>query len=113
MHDVLLAQNHKRPLPFDHNFERSSFLSLDLPEEFTSRAVGTLQIWGKRGLGKTEWALSQFENPLYVTERNVLLDFRPGWHDGPNLDTHARPTPSPWVTYARQLFATKMLRCCW
>ena len=86
MHDVLLAQNHKRPLPFDHNFERSSFLSLDLPEEFTSRAVGTLQIWGKRGLGKTEWTLSQFENPLYVTQRNLLLDFRPGWHDGIVID---------------------------
>ena len=75
MHDVLLAQNHKRPLPFDHNFERSSFLSLELPDNFTSRAVGTLQIWGKRGLGKIEWALSQFEmigKPLLTPDLHRL-----------------------------------------
>ena len=28
----------------------------------------------------------QFENPLYVTGRNDLLDFREGWHDGIVID---------------------------
>ena len=86
MHDVMLAQNHKRPPPFEHNFERSTFLPLEMPLEFTSRVVGTLHVHGERDLGKTEWALSRFENPLYVTERNVLLDFRAGWHDGIVID---------------------------
>ena len=31
MHDVLLVQNHKRPPPFEHNFERSTFLPLEVP----------------------------------------------------------------------------------
>ena len=37
-------------------------------------------------LGKTEWACAQFDNPLYVTERNQLRDFRTGWHDGIVID---------------------------
>ena len=80
MHDVLLVQRAKRPLPFDHNFERGSFV-LDAPPRFSSRAVGTLHVYGLPNLGKTEWALSLFNNPLYVTERNQLLDFCEGWHD--------------------------------
>ena len=47
--------------------------------------------------GSAEWALAQFENPLYVTERNDLLDFREGWHDGIVIDKLTpceRPPPS-------------------
>ena len=65
---------------------RASILPLALPEAFTTRAVGTLHIWGAVRLGKSEWALAQFENPLYVTERNHLLNFREGWHDGIVID---------------------------
>ena len=82
MHDVLLVQKSKRPLPFEHNFARDTFLKLDLPQAFLCREVGTLQIYGARNLGKTKWALSQFFNPLYVTNRNVLLEFQAGVHDG-------------------------------
>ena len=86
LHDVLLLQQAKRPRPHEHNFARDSFLPLALPETFTTRALGTLHIWGAVRLGKSEWALSQFKNPLYVTERNDLLDFREGWHDGIVID---------------------------
>jgi hypothetical protein len=86
VHDVMLLQQAKRPRPFEHNFARDSFLPVALPEAFSTRAVGTLHIWGAVNLGKSEWALSQFENPLYVTERNDLLDFREGWHDGIVID---------------------------
>ena len=78
MHDVLLVQNAKRPASFDHNFERSSFLPLELPCAFSTRAMGTLHVYGARNLGKSEWALSQFCNPLLVTERNQLLAERGG-----------------------------------
>jgi hypothetical protein len=64
LHDVMLLQNAKRPLQFEHNFDRSSFLPLELPEAFASGIVGTLHIWGTVNLGKSEWALAQFENPL-------------------------------------------------
>ena len=86
LHDVMLLQRAKRPRPFEHNFARTSFLPLALPESFRSGTVGTLHIWGAIRLGKSEWALAQFENPLYVTERNDLLEFRDGWHDGIVLD---------------------------
>ena len=86
VHDVLLLQNAKRPLPFEHNFDRGTFLPLELPPAFVARQVGTLHIWGAPLLGKTEWALGHFENPLLVTERNQLLEFRPGFHDGIVLD---------------------------
>ena len=86
LHDVMLLQRAKRPRPFEHNFSRDSFKKLCLPEAFTSGMVGTLHIWGAVRLGKSEWALSQFDNPLYVTERNDLLDFRAGVHDGIVVD---------------------------
>tara|TARA_B110001450_G_C17597058_1_gene471306 strand:- start:72 stop:1238 length:1167 start_codon:yes stop_codon:yes gene_type:complete len=86
LHDVMLLQQAKRPRHFEHNFARDSFLPLALPEAFATRAIGTLHIWGAVRLGKSEWALAQFENPLYVTERNDLLDFREGWHDGIVID---------------------------
>jgi hypothetical protein len=86
LHDVMLLQQAKRQRCFEHNFARDSFLQLALPEAFTTRAAGTLHVWGAVRLGKSEWALAQFENPLYVTERNDLLDFREGWHDGIVID---------------------------
>ena len=86
VHDVQLLQNAKRPAPFDHNFARDTFLALELPPLFAARKHGTHHIYGARDLGKTEWALAKFDNPLYVTERNMLLDFREGWHDGIVID---------------------------
>lgn len=86
VHDVMLVQTAKRLRPFEHNFPRGSFHVIALPEAYASGAVGTLHIWGAVRLGKSEWALAQFANPLYVTERNDLLDFRPGWHDGIVID---------------------------
>ena len=41
---------------------RSSFLPLELPDEYTSGRVGTLHIYGAVRLGKSEWALAQFDN---------------------------------------------------
>ena len=64
----MLLQQAKRPRHFEHNFARDSFLPLALPEAFVARAIGTLHIWGAVRLGKSEWALAQFENPLYVTD---------------------------------------------
>lgn len=84
--DVLLLQTHKRPAPFDHNYPRSAFKRHVLPAAFVSRAVGTLHIWGAIRLGKTEWACAQFDNPLYVTSRDTLREFRPELHDGIVLD---------------------------
>ena len=86
LHDVVLVQRAKRPLQFEHNFARDSFRTLAVPEAFTSGEVGTLHIWGAVRLGKSEWALAQFANPLYVTDRNDLGDFLPGWHDGIVID---------------------------
>lgn len=86
LHDVQLLQRAKRPLLFEHNFGRDTFKNLQVPEAYATGAVGTLHIWGAVNLGKTEWALAQFENPLHVTERNDLLRFRPGWHDGIVID---------------------------
>ena len=37
---------------------------------------------GPPGVGKTEWALAHFKNPLLVSERDQLLDYVPGEHDG-------------------------------
>ena len=73
MTDVVLLQNAKRPAAFEHNFERGSFATLPVPELYARRVLGTLHIYGLVNLGKTEWALAQFENPLLVTEKNQLL----------------------------------------
>ena len=59
---------------------------LALPDAYTSGAIGTLHICGAVRLRKSEWALAQFANPLHVTERIDLLNFRPGWHDGIVID---------------------------
>ena len=86
VHDVMLVQSAKRARAFEHNFRRDSYHTIALPEAYTSGAVGTLHIWGAIRLGKSEWALSQFAHPLLVTDRNDLLGFRPGWHDGTVID---------------------------
>ena len=86
VNDVLALQSHKRPAPFDHNYSRDQFKPLALPAEFVSRQHGTLQIYGGVGLGKTEWACAQFDNPLLVTTRDGLRGFKPGVHDGIVLD---------------------------
>lgn len=85
VHDVLLLQNHKRPAAFDHNHRRDSFLP-HVPSAYSCGQVGTLHVHGAINLGKTEWALAQFDNPLYVTQRNQLRDFCAGWHDGIVID---------------------------
>ena len=86
MHDVLLVQNAKRPAPFDHNYKRDTFRALPVPEAYVSGTMGALHVFGAINLGKTEWALAQFDNPLLVTQRNDLLEFKPGWHDGIVID---------------------------
>ena len=84
--DVHLLQQHKRPAPFDHNYTSDMFKPQILPASFVRREVGTLQIHGAVRLGKTEWACAQFDNPLLVTSRDTLRDFRPGVHDGIVID---------------------------
>jgi len=84
--DVHLLQKHKRPAPFDHNYTRDKFKPLALPADFVNGTVGTLQIWGPIRLGKTEWALAQFDEPLLVTNRDTLKKFRPNFHDGIVID---------------------------
>lgn len=84
--DVHLLQQHKRPAPFDHNYTRNMFKPQQLPQAFEMREVGSLQIHGAVRLGKTEWACAQFDNPLLVTSRDTLKDFRPGLHDGIVID---------------------------
>jgi len=42
----------------------------------------SLIIWGDSGTGKTEYALSNFDNPLFVTHIDHLLKFVPTKHDG-------------------------------
>ena len=84
--DVLTLMNNKRPRPFEHNFSRDQFRPQSLPVAYLVGQVGTLQIYGGVGLGKTEWACAQFSNPLYVTARDVLKSFVPNFHDGIILD---------------------------
>lgn len=42
----------------------------------------TLYVHGKTGVGKTRWALSQFEKPLLVSHMEGLKQFSPMKHDG-------------------------------
>ena len=42
----------------------------------------SLILWGESGVGKTEYALSNFDRPLFVTHIDQLLKFVPGVHDG-------------------------------
>ena len=84
--DVHLLQQHKRPAPFVHNYTREQFQPQALPVAFASRQLGTLHIYGAVNLGKTEWACAQFDNPLYITSRDTLKEFRAGVHDGLVLD---------------------------
>jgi len=45
--------------------------------------VGAVVFWGESGIGKTEFALSHFENPLHVTGTwQVLREFDGDQHDG-------------------------------
>lgn len=37
---------------------------------------------GPPDIGKTEWALAHFQNPMLVSERDQLLDYMPDEHDG-------------------------------
>jgi len=37
---------------------------------------------GPSGIGKTEFAIAHFANPLFVRERQELADFQAGFHDG-------------------------------
>ena len=81
-----LLQKNKREPPFEHNYARNTFLPQTLPPAFVTRQVGCLQIYGAINLGKSEWASSQFENPLVVTSRDMLRKFRPNFHDGIVVD---------------------------
>ena len=99
--DVHLLQKYKRPAPYDHNYARNTFNPQILPAAFVTRQVGSLQIYGAPNLGKSEWACSQFDNPLLVTSRDMLRKFRPKVHDGIVLD---KMTFENWlVTDAEQL----------
>jgi len=42
----------------------------------------TIVVMGPSGVGKTEWALCHFKNPLLVSEIDQLLDYDPVEHDG-------------------------------
>lgn len=53
------------PIPFDH------------PDWIGSAAIG-----GNAGIGKTDYALSHFENPLIVSHVDKLKCFNPNFHDG-------------------------------
>ncbi len=53
------------PVPFDH------------PDWIGSAAVG-----GNAGCGKTDYALSHFDNPLIVSHIDKLKHFNPKFHDG-------------------------------
>ena len=86
VNDVLTLQRHKRSRPFEHNFQASQFKPLTLPPTWVSRKHGCLHIFGGVGLGKTEWAPSQFRWPLLVTSRDTLRKFEVGVHDGIVLD---------------------------
>ena len=85
--DVLLLQKHKRPARFEHNYPPSQFKPIGLPPNYLSGKVGALHVYGAVCLGKTEWALAQFENPLLVRSKDALREFLPGHHDGIVIDT--------------------------
>lgn len=42
----------------------------------------TIVVMGPSGVGKTEWALCQFKNPLLVSDVDQLLEYDPLEHDG-------------------------------
>ena len=72
------------------NFQASQFKPLTLPSTWVSRKHGCLHIFGGVGLGKTEWALSQFRRLLLVASgypsRDTLRKFEVGVHNGIVLD---------------------------
>jgi len=66
-HDLkeMCAHVQQRPIPFEH-------------EGWCGSAV----IQGDPGIGKTQYALSHFTNPLFVTHTDRLKSFDPNFHDG-------------------------------
>lgn len=70
-------------------------------------------VYGATGLGKTEWAISRFKNPLLVREINTLLEFDRTEHDGIVFDDmsfwHIPPTARIHLTDMTHTSAIKIL----
>ena len=74
---------------FDHNHPDSAWV--------TRPITRCSYWWGPSGLGKTEFAVHQFKNPLLVTELDDLRNFDPTEHDGIVFDDMQFSYPE-WTT---------------
>lgn len=52
------------------------------PLEFGNGCGWTHMVVGESGIGKTQYALSHFKKPLFVTEKDDLKKFNRNFHDG-------------------------------
>ena len=73
---------------FIHKFAKESFIDIAHGIDWFS-----LHVWGATNLGKTKWALAQFDNPLHIKPFNSVGGFEaikkrydPKFHDGLVLD---------------------------
>lgn len=63
--------------------EQSNFTLADFPgwKPITNWETSWI-VWGDSGIGKTEWVLAHFENPLFVSHIDQLIGFNKNEHDG-------------------------------
>jgi len=71
----LLRDDRPAPEPYTHLYPETEWL---LDHGFRHCCY----IWGPTGTGKTQWALHHFRQPLLVSTRDTLRNFRGDQHDG-------------------------------
>lgn len=64
---------------------KAKFTNFNIPKFPLAKGSFTI-FWGESGIGKTQFALSHFNNPLLVAHIESLRDFDPYEHDGIVMD---------------------------
>lgn len=79
-----LRMDKAKPGRYVHKYKFSASWSEEAEKIPTDFRV--LFLSGPTATGKTQWAVSQFDNPLLVSQRDDFRNFVPGEHDGIVLD---------------------------
>lgn len=84
-HSVAMVRYHNGILTMARKLNpptvKSSFALADFPWTPISDWTKSHIVWGPAGVGKTQWALAHFSNPLFVTHKDDLKQLSPD-HDG-------------------------------